>query len=180
MCFNLYRVEKMMRKVLLVDDTVSDRTILRYNFGWYGYTVLEAGNGLEGLELASVQRPDLIVSDALMPVMDGYRFLQAVKEDPDLRPIPFIFYSAVYTGRDEEQLALKMGAMAFIVKPKGREEFWTELSNALIPPVQATLASKPPCLGHADFIKEYNQIVACKLEEKVKELEAANPSSQET
>ena len=169
-----------MRKVLLVDDTVSDRAILRYNFGWYGYVVLEAGNGLEGLELARAQRPDLIVSDALMPVMDGYRFLQAVKEDPDLHPIPFIFYSAVYTGRDEERLALKLGAAAFIVKPKSRDEFWAELSQAVIPSPQSLLAPKPPVLEYKNFIEEYSQIVALKLEEKVKELEAANHALQET
>lgn len=163
-----------MRCVLLVDDNLTDRTLLRYNFGWYGYQSLEAANGLEGLQLARAEHPDLIVSDALMPVMDGFHLLQAVKADPSLRSIPFIFYSAVYTGRQEEELALQMGALAFIVKPKGREEFWAEVSQALVSTPEVLFRPTPPPIDPHHFIEEYSQIVALKLEEKVKELEEAN------
>ena len=168
-----------MKQVLLVDDNVGDRALLRYNFGWYGYEAMEAGNGEEGLALARAERPDLIVSDALMPVMDGFRFLQAVKADPDLRPIPFIFYSAVYTGQREEELALRLGALAFIAKPKGREEFWAEVSNALVASPETLFRRVPPPLDPNSFIEEYNRLVALKLEEKVKELEEANSKLRE-
>jgi len=163
-----------MKRVLLVDDNINDRTLLRYNFGWYGYDSLEAANGLEGLELARAEHPDLIVSDALMPVLDGFHLLQAVKADPELRAIPFIFYSAVYTGQQEEELALKMGALAFIAKPKGREEFWAEVSRALVCTPEVLFRPTPPPLDHHHFIEKYSQVVALKLEEKVRELEEAN------
>jgi len=123
-----------MKWVLLVDDNLNDRELLRYNFEWHGYRSILASNGLEGLEQArNCKELDLIVSDAEMPDMDGFRFLQSVKHCPDLKDIPFIFYSAVYN-KDVEQLALKMGACAFISKPKGREEFWAEVCKALLGP----------------------------------------------
>lgn len=168
-----------MKCVLLVDDNINDRAILRYNFGWYGYDSLEAANGLEGLKLARAEHPDLIVSDALMPVLDGFRLLQAVKADPELREIPFIFYSSIYTGKQEEQLALKMGALAFIAKPKGREEFWAEVSRALVSSPEVLFRPTPPPLDQRRFIEEYSQVVALKLEEKVRELEEANRKLRE-
>src|SRR5208282_5998950 len=90
----------------------------------HGCTVIEARDGEEGFDLAIRHHPDIIVSDALMPRMDGFQLLRALKSDPHLRSIPFLFYSATYTGEQEIKLALSLGADAFVVKPTEPEEFW--------------------------------------------------------
>ncbi|NTW88070.1 MAG: response regulator [Desulfobulbaceae bacterium] len=155
-----------MKVILTVDDNANDRELLRCNFEWYGDRTIGAANGLEGLEMARTCKTlDLIISDAEMPDMDGFQFLQAVKHDPQLRDIPFIFYSAVYVSQQDEELALRMGARAFISKPKGREEFWKEVCKALIgsPP---TLPRQT--LDNEDFISEYSRIVKLKQEDDEK------------
>ncbi|UFS71291.1 ATP-binding protein [Geomonas sp. RF6] len=160
-------------KVLVVDDSRSDRKIIRYNFEWHGYQVLEAANGRQGLELALAEKPDLIISDALMPIMDGFQFLHELKGIEELRGIPFLFYSAVYTGNKEEELALSLGAKAFIRKPKGPDELWEEVGKVLALE-NAGRGNGDERKNEKEFFRNYSQVVATKLEEKVKELSEAN------
>jgi CheY-like chemotaxis protein len=82
-----------------------------------GYMVQEAADGRQALETARLHKPDLIISDALMPVMDGFQFCKAVKGDKDLNHIPFIFYTATFTEEKDQELVLKIGADKFIRKP---------------------------------------------------------------
>lgn len=159
-------------RVLIVDDNIHDRKILKYNLENRGNLTIEANNGKEALELASANKPDLIISDALMPDMDGFEFLRAVKSDDTLKDIPFIFYSAVYTGLKEELLAISLGAEAFIVKPKEPNEFWQEVSAI----IENSKLKKKRCYqalhikDDEEFLRSYSKIVAAKLEEKVNEL----------
>lgn len=118
-------------KTLVVDDNPSDRKILRYYLERHGCEIAEAPDGKEGLEAVKRELPDLIISDALMPKMDGFQFLRKVKSDPQLRAIPFIFYSAVYRGTRDEKLALALGADAYIVKPKEPEALWGAIKTVL-------------------------------------------------
>lgn len=158
-----------MKWVLIVDDNVNDRQLLRYNFNWYGYRAIEAANGLEGLELAhNCKKLDLIISDAQMPLMDGFELLQSLKHDLKLMHIPFIFYSAVHTDREVELLALRMGANAFIAKPKVREEFWTEVCKALLDASKQEFQSPPRMLDHEDFISEHDQLLAARHRQSIK------------
>lgn len=162
-------------KVLVVDDSRNDRKIIRYNFEWHGCQVVEASNGKQGLELAAADRPDLIISDCLMPVMDGFQFLHEIKKFQDLRSIPFIFYSAVYTGSREAEMATSLGARAFLVKPMRPEELWDEVGRLLAAePAEAAQEQKP--WREEEFLKNYSQLVAGKLEEKVRELSETNES----
>ncbi len=163
-------------KILIAEDNIDDRTILHCNLVNHGCdTVIDAGDGEEALALAKSYEPDLIISDALMPRMDGFELLRAVKIDPALKSIPFIFYSAVYTGFKEEELALSLGAEAFIVKPKEPEELWDALTDIL---KRLEAENNRPPVGELnkedeEFIRSYGEIVTTKLEEKVKELEDA-------
>ncbi len=162
-------------RILIVEDNTDDRRLLRYNLVYHGNEVIEACDGQEGLEMAKAHKPDLIISDALMPRMDGFQFLRAVRQEESIKKIPFIFYSAVYTGHDEARLAISLGADEFIIKPKEPNEFWDEINSTL--DVLSLKKEKPVTAelleGEHEFLGKYSQIVAAKLEDKVMELERA-------
>jgi len=158
-------------KILIVDDNSDDRELLRLIIERYGHQVIEACNGQEGLSIAANQKPNIIISDALMPVMDGFQFLRSIKKDKTLNSIPFIFYSATYKEYQDAELALSLGADAFIIKPKDPAELWKEIEdilkeNKLEKPVTAQLIEEDE-----EYLKRYSEIVAIKLEEKIRELE---------
>jgi signal transduction histidine kinase len=123
--------------------------------------------------LAKERKPDLIISDALMPRLDGFQFLWTLNMDEDLRKIPFVFYSAVYTGLKDEELALRLGAEGFIARPKEPEEFWRELGAILEKIAKGKRNPRPPRLmtEEREYLRHYCEIVTGKLEEKVRDLE---------
>ncbi|MBI4684331.1 MAG: response regulator [Nitrospirae bacterium] len=163
-------------KILIVDDNSDARKLLRYNLERRNCAVIEARDGVEGLELTAVHKPDLIISDALMPGMDGFQFLRAVKTDKVLRSVPFIFYSATYVGNREAELAMSLGAEAFIAKPKEPDEFWKEVSGIIegYRLKADTNAAEELLEDDLEYLKKYSNIVATKLEGKILELQEAN------
>ncbi len=161
-------------KILIVDDNANDRRLVRLIFKKHGYQeIIEASDGCEGVEKARVARPDLIVSDALMPRMDGFQFLRTLKTDQELRNIPFVFFSAVYTGIKDEELALRLGAERFITRPKEPAEFWREMAGVLEEIATGKKKGGAPGLmeEEKEYLRKYCEIVTGKLEEKVHELE---------
>ena len=81
-------------KILIVEDNEDSRVLLESFLQASGYAVESAENGMLALEIAKRTHPDLIISDILMPEMDGYALCRAIKSDEQLRTIPFIFYTA--------------------------------------------------------------------------------------
>ena len=162
-------------KVLIVEDDLSARKLLHLTLEHYGCTVVEAQDGQVGLELAAQHRPDIIISDALMPRMDGFQLLRALKRDPELQSIPFVFYSSTYTGKKEHELALSLGAEAFINKPVEPAELWEKTCAIMQDCATSQRKSDHTAINTGDeqFLREYSKIVATKLEEKVRELEDA-------
>ena len=167
-------------KILIVDDGVDDRRLLRFYLSSRGHEVIEAGGGGEAIELAVSERPDLIISDAMMPGMDGFQLLSRLKADDALSRIPFVFYSAVYTGKNEEELALSMGALAFIKKPKDINEFWVELGLVMSELDKAGeamfgLDNRGPDndISREYFLQRYGEVVASRLADTVKRLKLA-------
>jgi signal transduction histidine kinase/DNA-binding response OmpR family regulator len=159
--------------ILIVEDNANERSILRSTLERHGCMVIEAADGLEGLDLAIHHQPDIIVSNTLMPRMDGFQLLWAVKADPKLTSIPFLFYSDTYTGEREEKLALSLGAAAFIIKQGTPESVWEQADAATIAAGSRQAATVYPAIDNSDrkHLWEYGRIVATKLEEKVRELE---------
>ena len=81
-----------------------------------GFVTLEAADGLQGLSLLKERKPDIVTCDISMPLMDGYEFLDAARQDPETRHIPIVVVTAV--GQEEEATrATQMGAAAYLTKP---------------------------------------------------------------
>ncbi|HBG18653.1 MAG TPA: hypothetical protein DDY32_05090 [Desulfobulbaceae bacterium] len=160
-------------RILLVDDNHDDRQVLRYMVEKTGSEAIEAENGLDGLRIAKKSPPDLIISDALMPVMDGFKFLRAVKQEPELRSIPFVFYTSTYTENQDVRLAMSLGAIAYFFKPMEPVELWEEIKGVLKKATRNDQSPTELIKEDAEYLKRYSEVVATKLEKKVLELEKA-------
>ena len=158
-------------KILIVDDNRDDRKVLRYIVEKNGHESIEAVNGAEGLQKARSNAPDLIISDALMPVMDGFQFLREAKQEPSLRSIPFIFYTSSYKEYQDVRLAMSLGADAYVVKPVDPVELWGKIEGLLRDGKKERASPVPLLEEDAEYLKRYSEVVATKLEEKVRELE---------
>jgi two-component system chemotaxis response regulator CheY len=106
----------MGAKVLVVDDSASMRALLRLALVQAGYAVVEARDGKEALDGLGAAPVDLIVSDCIMPVMDGLSFVRALKQDPALRRIPVIMLTTESQSAQIQQ-GRELGVQAWIVKP---------------------------------------------------------------
>src|SRR3989304_727447 len=115
-----------MKRILVVEDEVDIRESIRDLLEAKGFKVLCADNGLTGLQLAREQLPDLIISDILMPKMDGYDLLDELRRDPVIATIPFIFLTAK-TNRSEIRHGMDLGADDYLTKPF----FPADLYNAI-------------------------------------------------
>jgi len=104
-----------------VDDEKHMQELVKYHLLKNGYEVRVAGNGLEALDAVKQSKPDLIISDVMMPKMDGYEFCKKLREDDETKTIPFIFLTAKGQLPDKIQ-GLKTGADDYIVKPFNPEE----------------------------------------------------------
>ncbi|MDT3736393.1 MAG: response regulator [Denitratisoma sp.] len=160
-----------MTHALIVDDRPENRYLLRAVLKGHGFETAEAENGAAALALAQQRTPDVIISDLLMPEMDGYALLRAWKADADLARIPFIVYTATYTDAKDEQLALDLGADAFILKPTEPSVFMRRLQEVLAQARTGTLPPGRPAPDEADSLKLYNEVLVGKLEEKSVQLE---------
>lgn len=106
----------MAKKILSVDDSRTIRLIVGKAFRPYDCQVCEASNGEEGLAAAARERPDLILLDVTMPVMDGVTMLTKLKENEELKSIPVIMLTAE-SGRDNVLQIARLGVRDYLVKP---------------------------------------------------------------
>jgi PAS domain S-box-containing protein len=170
-----------MTRVLVVDDHDDNIYYLQALFGAQAYDVAVARHGAEALTLARQQPPDVIVSDLLMPVMDGYTLLRHWKADHRLRAAPFVVYTATYTEAEDERLALDLGADAFILKPAEPDEFLVRLHEVLAraQPARPKTEDEPDGFdSEPQLLKQYSETLIRKLEEKTLQLEDANAALQ--
>ncbi|TDU66456.1 PAS domain S-box-containing protein [Prosthecobacter fusiformis] len=164
-----------MTHVLIVDDKEENLYYLQALLTGHGHQVTAACHGAEALVKARQQPPDVIISDLLMPVMDGYTLLRHWKADARLKKIPFIVYTATYTEVEDEELALNLGADAFILKPAEPEDFLEKLRG--VQANAARLIPEPPRIPSAateEIFQVYSQTLIRKLEEKTLQLEETN------
>lgn len=164
-----------MKTILIADDSQDNLYLLQSMLASSGHTVVMATNGAEALEKARKYPPDLIISDILMPVMDGFSLCAAWKKDAVLKDIPFVFYTGTYTDPKDEQFALSLGADRFIVKPK-EPEVLLEIIADLLDESREEKGGKRRSLKMPDTVlmREYSESLFRKLEHKMSELETAN------
>src|SRR4026209_382167 len=106
-----------MAKILIVDDRALNRKFLTALLGYSGHRPSEAADGAEALAKIRADRPDLVITDLLMPTMDGFQLVQHMRADPALADLDVIFYTATYRLQEADQLALACGVSVVIPKP---------------------------------------------------------------
>ncbi len=122
-----------MAKILLAEDEKQIGDMVAFKLTNSGHQVLRARDGEEALALATAERPELILLDVMMPVLNGFEVLRRLKADPALSPIPVIMLTA--KGRERDVLAgLSAGAVDYIVKPFSLKELAARIETALRKP----------------------------------------------
>jgi PAS domain S-box-containing protein len=158
-----------MSTILIVDDRADNRDVLTATLGHRDHRLLEAARGEEALVIARREKPDLIISDVLMPKMDGFEFVQHLRRDPELAHTTVVFYTANYLEDESRSLAKACGVNHIIVKPAEPEEILKTIDAALAEGAAST--SSPPI---KDFARQHIHLVTDKLVQKVEELESLN------
>jgi PAS domain S-box-containing protein len=164
-----------MTRALIVDDKDENLYYLQALLSGHGWSVESAHHGAEALVKARMAPPDVVVSDLLMPVMDGYTLLRHWKADARLRAVPFVVYTATYTEPEDERLAIGLGADAFILKPAEPEEFMARVRKVIVEvSADGHGPVKEPAGDERALLESYSETLIRKLEEKTLQLQESN------
>ena len=117
--------------ILIVDDHVLNREFLRTLLGYGGHRLVEAANGPDALKIVREHKPDLVISDVLMPGMDGYELVNRLRGDPATADLPVIFYTALYREREAGKLAAECGVRWVLPKPSSPDVILRTVHEAL-------------------------------------------------
>jgi GAF domain-containing protein/CheY-like chemotaxis protein len=160
-------------RVLVVDDNPTNRKLLKLVLEAEGHSVVEADNGISALERLDQEQLDAVISDILMPEMDGYRLCYEIRKSPKFSHVPFIVYTASYTLPSDEKLAVQFGVDKFIRKPAAGNEIVNSLYEVLaLADTQKPKGVEQP--EEAEVMREYSQALVRKLEQTIVDLSDAN------
>lgn len=164
---------------LIVDDHEENNYLLKSLLESQNHSVYVAENGKQALDILAEHEIEFIISDILMPIMDGFSLCREVRDNPNYKHIPFVTYTATYTGQQDEDLALDIGADAFIVKPCEPEELLIRI-NAVIAKTQNQAVNVPSTnKSEEEILKLYNERLVRKLEQKMLESQAEAQAKHE-
>ncbi|GHC58597.1 sigma 54-interacting transcriptional regulator [Ulvibacter litoralis] len=160
-----------MKTILIVDDLFENLYLLKVILEQAGYKVIEANDGKEALGKLHKTKVSLIISDILMPVMDGYMFCQACKKDEAFKNIPFIFYTSTYIEKTDEDFALKLGATYFLRKPTNPDKIIQVVKKILDEDEAPKKPQEKEMYSEHEVLKLYSNRLITKLEQKKIDLE---------
>ncbi len=159
-------------KILIAEDNEDSRAMLTSTLTGHGYEVMSCANGIEALRLARTTQPNLIISDILMPEMDGFELCCQTKADAELKNIPFIFYTATYTDHCDEELAMTMEASRFLIKPLEPQTLIGIIQEVMAASRTKKLPVPLESIKEKSELKEMQlRSVSRKLDKKIKMLE---------
>lgn len=159
-----------MARILVVDDKEQNRYMQKVLLEGHGHEVTTASSGVEALELGKTLEPRLVITDVLMPDMDGFTLCRQWQADEQLRAIPLIFYTATYTDAQDEEFGLQLGAARFVRKPTEPEDIVRIVADVL---TSWSHDDAPRSVPQADdeLLKQYNAALVRKLDTKIAQLE---------
>ena len=149
--------------VLIVEDVPDILRLLEETLKFKGYKAVTAYNGQEALEIIQRQKPSLVITDIMMPKLDGFGLVHRLRINPETRTIPVIFLTATYVALEDKAFALNIGATRFIEKPVNFERFLDTIAELL----QKGPAVTTSVLSEAEFYEGYRQRLEQKLNQKM-------------
>jgi CheY-like chemotaxis protein len=158
-------------KILVVDDLESNRKLLRVWFEAEGHTTIEAADGVAALQILARENVDAVLTDLLMPRMDGYRLCHEIRMSEPLHDMPVVIYTSTYTSRSDEKLAFRLGADKYLMKPAPFKDILASVLEAIAMP---QTRPRPPEWREVEVLKEYSDQLVKKLEQRNVELAEAN------
>ena len=158
--------------ILIVDDQPMNLKLRHAVLEAEGHAVRDAKDGVEALAILNGEPVDAIISDILMPKMDGYQLCHEVRKSEQLREIPFVFYTATYTSPGDEKLCLELGADKYLRKPAPADVLFASLQEVTKSSSRSRAPFKP--MTEISVMKEYNESLVAKLEDKNIALEESN------
>ncbi|HET7001248.1 MAG TPA: response regulator, partial [Puia sp.] len=166
-----------MATILIVDTNPTDRRAYITLLGNFGHRLLEAKDGIQALDMARIELPDLIITDIIMPNMDGFTLVERLHAEPLLTETPVIFHTVNYDDSEIHRLARASGIQHIIRKPAEPQEILRAVNETLKQPA-TPLTSRMPQTGQLQ--REHLQLLVDKLYQKISELEKANEHLRNT
>ena len=152
----------MNNPILVVEDVPNILELLDVTLRFKGYPVVTACDGEEALELVSKKEPALVITDIMMPRMDGYTLAFNLRRKPETSHIPIIFLSATYVTPEDKAFAISLGAVRFLEKPVDTEDFLLTVAEVL---TDDQLTLSPP-MDKQQFLQGYTRRLEIKLGHK--------------
>lgn len=160
-------MSEQSRYILVVDDIPNILELVETTLKFKGgYRVVTARNGEEALEVIYRERPALVITDILMPRMDGFNLVHRLRLDPNTRNIPVVFLSATYVAPEDKSFAVLVGATRFIEKPIDIDLLMQTITELLTEVKPAA----PEPLKELEFYEGYRQRLKIKLDQKIKQI----------
>ena len=157
-------------KILIADDNAQNLKLLRAQLESEGFKVASARDGVEALAVLEREDVDALVTDVLMPNMDGYRLCYKVRKNEKFKNLPIIVYSSTHSSKSDKELAINCGADIFLEKPTPTKKMVEGLRELFQKSERNEVAAKLP--ADIEVMKQYSELLIRKLEEKSTQLEA--------
>jgi DNA-binding response OmpR family regulator len=152
--------------LLIVEDVPDILRLLEETLKFKGYNAVTARNGQEALDLIQRERPALVITDIMMPKLDGFGLVHRLRLNPETRDLPVIFLTATYVALEDKAFALNIGVTRFIEKPVNFERFLETINQLLT----QGAPSVPTPMSEADFYEGYRQRLEKKLNQKITQI----------